>query len=39
MLEQARARAEELLDRDPGLEAPEHALLREAVAIDQPIAA
>jgi ATP-dependent DNA helicase RecG len=39
MLERARARADELLDRDPGIEAPEHALLREAVALGEPIAA
>jgi ATP-dependent DNA helicase RecG len=30
LLETARARADELLDRDPGLEEPEHVLLREA---------
>jgi ATP-dependent DNA helicase RecG len=35
----ARSRAEELLDRDPKLESPEHALLRDAIAIDEPIAA
>jgi ATP-dependent DNA helicase RecG len=35
LLVQARARAEELLDRDPQLESPEHALLRVA----EPIAA
>jgi hypothetical protein len=35
LLERARARAEELLDRDPQLEWPEHALLRVA----EPIAA
>jgi ATP-dependent DNA helicase RecG len=35
LLERARARAEELLDRDPQLDAPEHALLRVA----EPIAA
>jgi ATP-dependent DNA helicase RecG len=39
LLERARARAEELLDRDPEVEAPEHALLREAVALREPIAA
>jgi ATP-dependent DNA helicase RecG len=39
LLERARSRADELLDRDPGLEAPEHALLRDAVAIGDPIAA
>ncbi|MDQ4049198.1 MAG: ATP-dependent DNA helicase RecG [Actinomycetota bacterium] len=31
LLERARASAEQLLDGDPGLELPEHALLREAV--------
>jgi len=31
LLESARARADELLDRDPSLEHPEHALLREAI--------
>jgi ATP-dependent DNA helicase RecG len=31
LLESARARADSLLDRDPGLSEPEHALLREAV--------
>ena len=35
----ARRRADELLDRDPGLEAPEHALLRDAAAVADPIAA
>jgi ATP-dependent DNA helicase RecG len=35
LLVQARARAEELLDRDPALDSPEHALLRVA----EPIAA
>jgi ATP-dependent DNA helicase RecG len=30
LLERAHTRAEELLERDPGVEAPEHALLREA---------
>ena len=30
LLEAARARAVELLDRDPSLEHPEHGLLREA---------
>jgi ATP-dependent DNA helicase RecG len=37
LLERARERADELLDRDPGLEAAEHALLRPGVA--QPIPA
>jgi ATP-dependent DNA helicase RecG len=32
LLERARARADELLDRDPELAEPEHALLRDAVA-------
>jgi ATP-dependent DNA helicase RecG len=32
LLETARTRADELLERDPALEAPEHALLRDAVA-------
>jgi ATP-dependent DNA helicase RecG len=31
LLERAHARAEELLDRDPALESPEHALLRDGV--------
>jgi ATP-dependent DNA helicase RecG len=31
LLERARVRAEELLDRDPELESPEHALLRAGV--------
>ena len=31
LLERARARADDLLERDPALEQPEHALLREAV--------
>ena len=31
LLERARARAEELLDRDPGLKSPEHAFLRAGV--------
>jgi ATP-dependent DNA helicase RecG len=35
----ARGRADELLDRDPRLEHPEHALLREAAAVADPIAA
>jgi ATP-dependent DNA helicase RecG len=35
----ARRRADELLDRDPRLEAPEHALLRDAAAVADPIAA
>jgi ATP-dependent DNA helicase RecG len=37
LLERARERAEELLDRDPELESPEHALLRPRVR--EPIAA
>ena len=37
LLERAKQRAEELLDRDPELEAPEHALLREAAAVLEPI--
>jgi ATP-dependent DNA helicase RecG len=37
LLEQARERAEELLDRDPELDSPEHALLRAGVL--EPIAA
>ncbi len=44
LLERARERADELLDSDPALEAPEHVLLRETVAERfgserQPIAA
>jgi ATP-dependent DNA helicase RecG len=35
----ARRRADELLDRDPALEAPEHALLRDAAAVADPVAA
>jgi ATP-dependent DNA helicase RecG len=39
LLERAHARAGEVLDRDPGLEAPEHALLRDAAAVLEPIPA
>jgi ATP-dependent DNA helicase RecG len=39
LLELAKRRAEELLDRDPDLEAPEHALLRTAAAVLEPIPA
>jgi ATP-dependent DNA helicase RecG len=39
LLERAHARAEELLDRDPRLEAPEHALLRDAVVAGELIPA
>jgi ATP-dependent DNA helicase RecG len=39
LLERAKQRAEELLDRDPELEAPEHSLLREAAAVLEPIPA
>ena len=44
LLQAARDRAEEMLDRDPRLEAPEHALVREAAAArfgaeHEPIAA
>ena len=44
LLERARQRAEELLDEDPALAAPEHVLLRETVAErfgsdEEPIAA
>jgi ATP-dependent DNA helicase RecG len=35
----ARRRADELLDRDPALDAPEHALLRDAAAVANPVAA
>ncbi len=39
LLERAHSRAEELLDRDPRLDAPEHALLREAAAASELIPA
>jgi ATP-dependent DNA helicase RecG len=39
LLELAKRRAEELLDRDPELDAPEHALLRMAAAVLEPIPA
>src|SRR3954468_23862374 len=39
LLETAHTRAEELLDRDPGLEAPEHALLRDAAVASELIPA
>jgi ATP-dependent DNA helicase RecG len=39
LLERAHSRAEELLDRDPGLEAPEHALLRDAAVASELIPA
>jgi ATP-dependent DNA helicase RecG len=39
LLERAHARAEELLERDPELRAPEHALLRSAIAVGEPIPA
>jgi ATP-dependent DNA helicase RecG len=39
LLECAKRRAEELLDRDPLLESPEHALLRDAAAVLEPIPA
>jgi ATP-dependent DNA helicase RecG len=39
LIERAKRRAEELLDRDPGLESPEHALLRDAAAVLEPIPA
>jgi ATP-dependent DNA helicase RecG len=39
LLEAAHTRAEELLDRDPGLEAPEHALLRDAAVASELIPA
>jgi ATP-dependent DNA helicase RecG len=39
LLVQARRRADELLDRDPRLEQPEHALLRAAAAVADSIAA
>jgi ATP-dependent DNA helicase RecG len=39
LLVRARTRAEELLDRDPHIQAPEHALLRDAVSLREPIAA
>jgi ATP-dependent DNA helicase RecG len=39
LLERAHSRAEELLDRDPRLEAPEHALLRGVVVSEELIPA
>jgi ATP-dependent DNA helicase RecG len=39
LIERAKRRAEELLDRDPRLESPEHALLRDAAAVLEPIPA
>jgi len=39
LLERAHARAEEVLERDPELAAPEHAFLREAAAVEEPIPA
>jgi ATP-dependent DNA helicase RecG len=39
LVEAAKRRAEELLDRDPGLESPEHSLLRDAAAVLEPIPA
>ena len=39
LLDRAHARAGELLDRDPGLDAPEHALLREAAVASELIPA
>jgi ATP-dependent DNA helicase RecG len=39
LIERARRRAEELLDRDPELASPEHALLRDAAAVLEPIPA
>jgi ATP-dependent DNA helicase RecG len=39
LLELAKRRAEELLDRDPELDAPEHALLRMAPTVLEPIPA
>src|SRR3954466_6580199 len=39
LLETAHVRAEELLDRDPGLQAPEHALLLGAIAAEELIPA
>src|SRR4051794_16295448 len=39
LLERAHDRAEEVLDRDPGLEAPEHALLRDAAVASELIPA
>jgi ATP-dependent DNA helicase RecG len=39
LIERAKRRADELLDRDPGLESPEHALLRDAAAVLEPIPA
>src|SRR4051794_28351653 len=39
LLETAHVRAEELLDRDPGLEEPEHALLLGAIAREELIPA
>jgi ATP-dependent DNA helicase RecG len=39
LVEAAKRRAEELLDRDPDLSAPEHALLRDAAAVLEPIPA
>jgi ATP-dependent DNA helicase RecG len=39
LIEGAKRRAEELLDRDPELESPEHAFLRDAAAVLEPIPA
>jgi ATP-dependent DNA helicase RecG len=39
LIERAKRRAEELLDRDPELESPEHAFLRDAAAVLEPIPA
>jgi ATP-dependent DNA helicase RecG len=39
LLENAHARAEELLDRDPALAEPEHAFLRDVVASEELIPA
>ncbi|MEA2439496.1 MAG: ATP-dependent helicase RecG [Thermoleophilaceae bacterium] len=39
LIERAKVRAEELLDRDPELASPEHALLRDAAAVMEPIPA
>jgi ATP-dependent DNA helicase RecG len=39
LVETAKRRAEELLDRDPALESPEHALLRDAASVLEPIPA